>query len=57
MFAIFLANKKVDDHTGLEDKMSFQPLSGSLQVKAEAQKRNSKKSWPHPLPVVFLFGE
>lgn len=57
MFAIFLANKKVEDHTGLEDKMSFQSLSGSLQVRAAAQKGNSKKSWSRPLPVVFLFGE
>lgn len=57
MFAIFLANKKVEDHTGLEDKMSFQPLSGSLQVRVAALKGNSKTSWSHPLPVVFLFGE
>lgn len=57
MSAIFSANKKVEDHTGLEDKMSFQPLRGSLQVRVDAQKRSSKKSWPHPLPVVFLFGE
>jgi len=57
IFAVFLADKKAEDHTGLEDKMSFWPLSGSLQVRAEVQKRSSEQSWSHPLPVVFFSGE
>lgn len=57
MFIIFLANEKIENHTGFQDKMSFWLLSVSLQMRVEAQKKESEKSWPHPLPVVFLFGE
>lgn len=39
MFTIFLANKKIENQTGLQDKMSFWLLNGSLQVRVKAQKR------------------